>query len=157
MDFLKKSISTIDNAIEINKLKSERDELNDKLSKITDKLKKYDCQLELKNVIDANVLSNTNTMISIKKQLFLDNIEITENCTIEEFTVKHNNPYFINLFKLYSNLLASQKVLQSSIDEISSHINIDKQTYHVKKEELDKELEKINNKLKKVRTKQFKN
>ena len=156
MDFLKKSISTIDNAIEINKLKSERDELNDKLSKITDKLKQYDCQLELKNVIDINVLSNTNTMISIKKQLFLDNIEITENCTIEEFTVKHNNPYFINLFKLYSNLLASQKVLQASIDEISSHINIDKQTYQVKKEELDKELEKVNTKLKKVRTKQFK-
>ena len=156
MDFLKKSISTIDNAIEINKLKSERDELNDKLSKITDKLKQYDCQLELKNVIDINVLSNTNTMISIKKQLFLDNIEITENCTVEEFLVKHNNPYFINLFKLYSNLLASQKVLQASIDEISSHINIDKQNYQVKKEELDKELEKVNTKLKKVRTKQFK-
>ena len=67
-----------------------------------------------------------------------------------------NNPYFINLFKLYSNLLASQKVLQASIDEISSHINIDKQTYQVKKEELDKELEKVNTKLKKVRTKQFK-
>jgi hypothetical protein len=156
MEFLKKSITTIDNAIEINKLKSERDDINDKLSKITDKLKQYDCQLELKNVIEANVLSNTNTMISIKKQFFLDNIEITENCSIEEFTSKHNNPYFINLFKLYSNLLASQKVLQTSIDEISSHINIDKQTYQVKKDELDKDLEKVNTKLKKVRTKQFK-
>ena len=156
MDFLKKSISTIDNAIEINKLKSERDELNDKLSKITDKLKQYDCQLELKNIIQSNVLSNTNTMLSIKKQLFLENIEITETCTIDEFTAKHNNSYFINLFKLYSNLLASQKILQSSIDEISSHINIDKETYQVKKDELDKDLENVNTKLKKVRTKQFK-
>ena len=156
MDFLKKSISTIDNAIEINKLKSERDDLNDKLSKITDKLKQYDCQLELKNIIQSNVLSNTNTMLSIKKQLFLENIEITETCTIDEFTAKHNNSYFINLFKLYSNLLASQKILQSSIDEISSHINIDKETYQVKKDELDKDLENVNTKLKKVRTKQFK-
>ena len=156
MDFLKKSISTIDNAIEINKLKSERDDLNDKLSKITDKLKQYDCQLELKNIIQSNVLSNTNTMLSIKNQLFLENIQITETCTIDEFKAKHNNSYFINLFKLYSNLLASQKILQSSIDEISSHINIDKETYQVKKDELDKDLENVNTKLKKVRTKQFK-
>ena len=56
MDFLKKSISTIDNAIEINKLKSDRDELNGKLSKITDKLKKYDCQIELKHTIESNMM-----------------------------------------------------------------------------------------------------
>ena len=74
MDFLKKSISTIDNAIEINKLKSERDELNDKLSKITDKLKQYDCQLELKNVIDINVLSNTNTMIMMTQVTAFSNM-----------------------------------------------------------------------------------
>lgn len=156
MDFLKKSISTIDNAIEINKLKSDRDELNGKLSKITEKLKKYDSQLELKQIIEFNIQSNTNTMISIKQQLFLDNIEITDKTTIEEFSVKYNNAYFINLFKLYSNLLSSQKVLQTSITEIDSHINIDKTTYISKKEELDKEIETVNNKLKKVRNKQFK-
>jgi hypothetical protein len=156
MDFIKKSISTIDNAIEINKLKSDRDELNDKLAKLTDKIKKYDSQIELKQIIELNIQSNTNTMIGIKQQLFLDNIEISEKCTIEEFSVNHNNPYFINLFKLYTNLLASQKVLQTSIDEICSHINIDKSTYHVKKVELEALLENVNAKLKKVRVKQFK-
>lgn len=159
MDFLKKSISTIDNAIEINKLKSDRDELNNKLSKISDKLKKYDCQLELKQILELNICSNTNTMISIKKQLFLDNIEITEiteKLTIEEFSLKHANPYVINLFKLYTNLLASQKVLQVSIDDISSNINIDKNTYQTKKDELETQLETVNTKLRKVRTKQFK-
>ena len=156
MDFLKKSISTIDNAIEINKLKSDRDDLNNKLSTITQKLKKYDSQLEFKQIIEFNIQSNTNTMISIKQQLFLDNIEITDKTTIEEFSVKYNNPYSINLFKLYSNLLASQKVLQASIDEIETHVNIDKTTYIVKKDEIEKELESVNTKLKKVRTKQFK-
>ena len=33
-----------------------------------------------------------------------------------------------NLFQLYNNLLVSQNVLQLSIDEIRSHINIDKNT-----------------------------
>ena len=156
MDFLKKSISTIDNAIEINKLKSDRDELNNKLSKITDKLKKYDSQIELKQVIEFNIQSNANTIISIKQQLFLDNIEITDKTTADEFSIKHPNPYFINLFQLYNNLLASQTVLQTSLNEICSIINIDKTTYLVKKDELDKEIEANNAKLKKVRTKQFK-
>ena len=156
MDFLKKSISTIDNAIEINKLKSDRDDLNGKLSKITDNLKKYDLQLELKQIIEYNIQSNLHTMIGIKKQLYLDNIEIIETVSIEEFSKKHPNPYFINLFQLYNNLLVSQNVLQLSIDEISSHINIDKNTYQIKKEELESKLETINTKLKKVRTKQFK-
>ena len=156
MDFLKKSISTIDNAIEINKLKSDRDELNNKLSKITDKLKKYDSQIELKQVIEFNIQSNVNTIISIKQQLFLDNIEITDKTTADEFSIKHPNPYFINLFQLYNNLLVSQTVLQTSLNEICSIINIDKTTYLVKKDELDKEIEANNAKLKKVRTKQFK-
>ena len=51
MDFLKKSISTIDNAIEINKLNSEREELTAKIAKLSEKLKKYDFQLELKLII----------------------------------------------------------------------------------------------------------
>lgn len=155
MNFLKKSISTIDNAIEINKLKSEHDDLTHKITKIIDQLKKYDCQTELKQIIESNIEANQNTILGLKKQFFLDNIEKPENYTVDEFSVKYNNPYFIKLFQLYNNLLESSGVLQTSLNEINSHINIDKTTYQTKKEELEKELDSVNTRLRKVRNKQF--
>jgi prefoldin subunit 5 len=157
MDFLKKSISTIDNAIEINKLKDEREDLTKKRTKITDKLKKYDRQIELKNIVYSNIQSNENTIAGIKEHLFLDNVEITDKTTVEEFSLKYSdNSYFINLFQLYNNLLNSQKVLLATLNEIGSIINIDKTIYETKKVELDKQIETVNSKLNKVRTKQFK-
>lgn len=155
MDFLKKSISTIDNAIEINKLKSEHDDLTHKITKIIDQLKKYDCQTELKQIIESNIEANQNTILGLKKQFFLDNIEKPENYTVDEFSIKYNNPYFIKLFQLYNNLLESSGVLQTTLNEINSHINIDKTTYQTKKEELEKELDSVNTRLRKVRNKQF--
>lgn len=157
MDFLKKGLSTIENAIEINALKDNRADLMDKRSALEDKIKKYDCQIELKKVIEMNIQSNAITMTSIKQQFFVDNVEFSDSCTVEEFSNKYKNPFFINLFQLYNNLLISQRVLQTSLDEVSSFINIDKAVYQTKKEELDAQIEKVNAKLKKVRTKQFKN
>jgi len=157
MDFLKKGISTIDNAIEINKLKDERENLTKKRNNMADKLKKYDRQIELKNIVYSNIQSNENTVAGIKEHLFLDNVEITDKTTVEEFSLKYtDNPYFINLFQLYTNLLNSQKVLLATLNEIGSIINIDKTIYETKKVELDKQIENVNNKLSKVRTKQFK-
>ena len=156
MDFLKKGLSTIENAIEINALKDNRADLMDKRSALEDKIKKYDCQIELKKVIEMNIQSNAITMTSIKQQFFVDNVEFSDSCTVEEFSNKYKNPFFINLFQLYNNLLVSQRVLQTSLDEVSSFINIDKAVYQTKKEELDAQIEKVNAKLKKVRTKQFK-
>lgn len=157
MDFLKKGISTIDNAIEINKLKDERENLTKKRNNMADKIKKYDRQIELKNIVYSNIQSNENTIMGIKENLFLDNVEITDKTTIDEFSLKYSeNPYFINLFQLYTNLLNSQKVLVATLNEIGSIINIDKTIYETKKVELDKQIENVNNKLSKVRTKQFK-
>jgi hypothetical protein len=156
MDFLKKGISTIENAIDINSLKDNRAELMDKRSELADKIKKYDCQIELKKVIETNIQSNTITMTNIKQQFFVDNVEFSDSCTVEEFSNKYKNPFFVNLFQLYNNLLISQKVLQTSLDEVSSFINIDKAVYQTKKEDLDKQIETVNAKLNKVRTKQFK-
>ena len=150
-------MSTIENAIEINALKDNRADLMDKRSALEDKIKKYDCQIELKKVIEMNIQSNAITMTSIKQQFFVDNVEFSDSCTVEEFSNKYKNPFFINLFQLYNNLLVSQRVLQTSLDEVSSFINIDKAVYQTKKEELDAQIEKVNSKLKKVRTKQFKN
>ena len=157
MDFLKKGISTIDNAIEINKLKDERENLTKKRNNMADKIKKYDRQIELKNIVYSNIQSNENTIAGIKEHLFLDNVEITDKTTIEEFSLKYaDNLYLINLFQLYTNLLNSQKMLLATLNEIGSIINIDKTIYETKKVELDKQIENVNNKLSKVRTKQFK-
>jgi hypothetical protein len=156
MDFLKKGLSTIENAIEINALKDNRADLMDKRSALEDKIKKYDCQIELKKVIEMNIQSNAITMTSIKQQFFVDNVEFSDSCSVEEFSNKYKNSFSVNLFQLYNNLLISQRVLQTSLDEVSSFINIEKAVYQTKKEELDAQIEKVNTKLKKVRTKQFK-
>ena len=156
MDFIKKSINTIDNAIEINKLKDLRAELSDKRIKMSDKIKKYDFQADFRRVLEQNVQASANTIAGIKQQFFLDNIEITDTTTAEEFYQKNTTPYFISLYKLYVNTVASQKVFIETMNEIDSHLNIDKGTYQTKLEELDKQLESTNAKLKKVRDKQFK-
>lgn len=156
MDFIKKSINTIDNAIEINKLKDLRAELSDKRIKMSDKIKKYDFQADFRRVLEQNVQASANTIAGIKQQFFLDNIEITETTTAEEFSQKNASPYVISLYKLYVNTVASQKVFIETMNEIDSHLNIDKGTYQTKLEELDKQIESTNAKLKKVRDKQFK-
>ena len=156
MDFIKKSINTIDNAIEINKLKDLRAELSDKRIKMSDKIKKYDFQADFRRVLEQNVQASANTIAGIKQQFFLDNIEITETTTAEEFYQKNASPYVISLYKLYVNTVASQKVFIETMNEIDSHLNIDKGTYQTKLEELDKQIESTNAKLKKVRDKQFK-
>jgi hypothetical protein len=157
MDFLKKSISTIDNAIEINKLKDEKEELTKKRNNLIDKIQKYDRQIELKKIVYSNIQSNENTIAGIKEHLFLDNVEITDKTILEDFSLKYgDNPYFMNLFQLYNNLLNSQKVLLVTLNEIGSIINIDKTIYETKKVELDKQIENVSSKLSKVRTKQFK-
>ena len=156
MDFIKKSINTIDNAIEINKLKDLRAELSDKRIKMSDKIKKYDFQADFRRVLEQNVQASANTIAGIKQQFFLDNIEITETITAEEFYQKNTSPYVISLYKLYINTVASQKVFIETMNEIDSHLNIDKGTYQTKLEELDKQIESTNAKLKKVRDKQFK-
>ena len=156
MDFIKKSINTIDNAIEINKLKDLRAELSDKRIKMSDKIKKYDFQADFRRVLEQNVQASANTIAGIKQQFFLDNIEITETTTAEEFYQKNTSPYVISLYKLYVNTVASQKVFIETMNEIDSHLNIDKGTYQTKLEELDKQIESTNAKLKKVRDKQFK-
>ena len=156
MDFIKKSINTIDNAIEINKLKDLRAELSDKRIKMSDKIKKYDFLAVFRRVLEQNVQASANTIAGIKQQFFLDNIEITETITAEEFYQKNTSPYVISLYKLYVNTVASQKVFIETMNEIDSHLNIDKGTYQTKLEELDKQIESTNAKLKKVRDKQFK-
>ena len=156
MDFLKKGINTIENAIEINKLKDLRAELSDKRIKLSDKIKKYDSQMEFRKVIEQSIQANANTIAGIKQQFFLDNIEITDATTMEEFSHKNSSPYFNSLFQLYCNVSASQPVFIATLKEIDSHINIDKETYQTKLADLDKQIDSTNSKLKKVRDKQFK-
>ena len=85
----------------------------------------------------------------------MENIETPEKYTLAEFSVKHDSPYLIKLFQLYNNLLETDGILMASLNEINSHINIGKATYQTKKDDLDKKLEVVNAKLKKVRNKQF--
>jgi hypothetical protein len=56
---------------------------------------------------------------------------------------------------VHNHLLESNCVLQTSLNEINSHINIDKTTYQSKKDDLEKELDSVNIRLRKVRNKQF--
>lgn len=156
MDFLKKGINTIENAIEINKLKDLRAELSDKRIKLSDKIKKYDRQIEFRKLIDQNIQASANTIVGIKQQFFLDNIEISDTTTMDEFSHTNPSPYFNSLFQLYCNVFASQQVFLATLNEIDSHINIDKETYQTKLAELDQQIDSTNSKLKKVRDKQFK-
>lgn len=156
MDFLTKGFNTISNAVEINTLKSDRDELRKKKDEFTNKLNKYNNQIILKTIIENNIESNNKTITNLREQFIAGNIDFQNGGTFDEFILKYsNNSYAICLYKLYLSLNSSNEILKVTNDEISKDISIDREIYVNKINEIDEQIKKVNNKLEKVRDKQF--
>ncbi len=155
MNFLVNTVSTVSNAIEINKLKDERTLLNKEKETLNKKIKEYDNKNLLKNTLEKNIETNDLSISSIKEYFILSNIKIEQNETTATFGDKYKDEYLIKMFKLLTSLQITNQSLANMINEIKSQIQIDKNVYQTRLNEIETKVEKINSKLKIVREKQF--
>lgn len=155
MNFLKNSIKTIGNAVEINNLKDERTKLNKEKTEFEERMAKYDNLISLKKILENNIQTNDVTIGTIMQNFILLNIKVEQNETTESFCSQHKDEYIVKMYKLLNSLTITNKSLHNMVNEINPLIQIDKSTYQNKIEEINKKLDKVNEKLKAVREKQF--
>jgi len=155
MDFFKNTLNTIGNAVEINNLKDERTKLNKEKTEFEERIAKYDNLISLKKILENNIEINNVTIGTIRENFILLNIKIDQNETTESFCSQYKDEYICKMYKLLNSLTITNKSLHNMIDEINPSIQIDKSTYQIKIEEINKKLDKVNDKLKAVRQKQF--
>jgi hypothetical protein len=156
MDFINKSIKTIGNAVEINTLKSDRDELRKKKEQYVNKLKKYTLLVDMKNTIQNNINSNEATLNSIRQYFVILNIDKDIKLTKEEFYIKYpNSSDIVSLFNLYNTTNNTKLEFINTLEEINKETSVSQEVYQQKIDEIDNELKKVNTKLDKVREKQF--
>lgn len=154
MNFLKNSVSTIGNAVEINNLKSKREELNKQKKELELLCNKYDDQVELKN----NILKITQTnleIISNLRTLFAKS-NTKYDIEFDEFTNLNTDPDLIMYKKLYDQLCNSSKTVEETSNQLDKNISVKREIYTDKIDKLNGQIEVVNNKLKSVRDKQFK-
>lgn len=154
MNFLKNPASSISNAVEINKLKSKKNELTKEKNENQKLYDRYEEQIKLKEnilkIIDANniVLTNLRT--------FFINSDIKYDVEFKEFEKVVTDVDLIMYKTLYDKLTNTNECSNNSIKNLDKNVSIDKQIYTQKIEKINEKIEVINAKLSKVRNKQFK-
>jgi hypothetical protein len=150
MNFLKKSISTISNAVEINALKGEREDLYKENEELENKKKFYSEQVELKD-INHNMKNHLENTLIYYRQLFIkNNINDYEN----EIIVS-TDTNILTYKKLYDDLKKSISTIDEIKNLIDGNICNDISFYQNKIDENNKKIAKLNDKLKVVRDKQY--
>lgn len=153
MNFIKKSINTVGNAVEINSLKSDRQQLIKKKDVYAKKIQKYTLLENLKASILANISANEATISSIRQLFHALDIDTTN---AEEFSRKHSDtPDILSAFDALNASQMSLNQFNRTLDEINKETCVEKDVYQQKIEEIDQEIHAVNAKLDKVREKQF--
>lgn len=156
MNFIQKSIKTVGNAIEINSLKSDRQQLLKKKEVYENKIKKYDMLKLLKVNIQTGLCSNEEIVYSIRKMLLsLDMEKLLAENHDDFITSNPDKVDIISIIRLYDQTQNSIAQFKETLDEINKETCMGKEDYHAKIEELENELVILNAKLDKVREKQF--
>lgn len=153
MNFIKKSVGTISNAVEINELKSKRSKLNDEKKHLESSLVKYDEQIQMKQNI-IQLIETNNDMINFLRNQFTK-ANINYDVPMEEFT--DNNPESDNYVykKLFDQLTNTNKSLENTVKHLDKTICVSREIYADRINVLDEQIKKLNEKLDKIREKQF--
>ena len=153
MNFLKKSINTISNAVEINKLKIKRDTLNNEKKELETLCKNYDEQVELKENLEKLIQSKNHTLTMLRTIFTKKNIKY--EMKLEEFKVINSDPCLHVYKKLNDDLVETINLIEESVKHLEKYVNIDKKIYTEKILNLEQKITKINDNLNNVREKQF--
>lgn len=153
MNFLKNPVSSIGNALEINNLKSKRDELKNQKKELETICSKLDDQNLLNNSIPKIIQANNEIITNLRNIFTKSNVKY--DVVFEEFALSNPDPDYQMYKKLYDQLIESNKTTEQSIKHLEKCVCIDKNIHIDKINKIDEQIEKINEKLNKVREKQF--
>lgn len=154
MNYLKNPITSISNAVEINKLKDKRDELNKDKKEYKKLFNRYEDQIELKKSSEA-IISTNNIALSNLRTLFTKS-NVKFDVEFVEFNLNIKDEDMIMYKILYDKLLDTNKCIEDVIKHFDKNITIDKEVYTQKITKVDEKIAETNKKLDKVREKQFK-
>ena len=154
MNFLAKAASTVNNAIEINNLKAKREKLTKEKLELELCCAQYDQQINLMKDIQVAVTANAN-VITILREKFV-NANITYDIDLYQFLTNYkDNPDMINCKKIYDQLIVTNKALEQPVLALNHTLMVPRDTYIDKLMTVEDEIDKINEKLKVVRDKQY--
>ena len=153
MNFIKNSVSTISNAVEINKLKDKRSELNKEKKELEQACAKYDDQVNMKENIGKITHTNKEIITSLRNMFAKNNIKY--DIEFSEFISTYDNQDYRMYKILYDQLVLTNSIVEDSVKHLDKNVCIDRQIYVDRIGSLDEKIEKINSKLEDVRDKQF--
>jgi hypothetical protein len=151
MNFIKGVSKLVNNSIELNTLKNQRDDLRKKLDHQNMLLNDYDNNIQLLHLIETNIQNNQLLMNGIEKQFINNNINLVFNETLEQFQSKNDNQLILSLYKTYILLLQINDDNNKTIAIIKPSISNNKPFYEKNITDLRNQIERINEKLKVVR------
>lgn len=153
MNFIKKSVNTVSNAVEINNLKSKRTNLTNEKKHLESSLDKYDDKVQMKQDIMKLIETNNGVINSLRNQFAKTNIKY--DVPMEEFT--DDNPESDNHVykKIFDQLSKTNQTLDNTIKHLDKTICVSRDVYEERINGLEEQIKKLNEKLDKVREKQF--
>lgn len=153
MDYFLNPVSSISNAVEINKLKDKRKKFNDEINEYVKSLNRHEEHTELKNLINVSIESNNAVLKNLRTLFVKSNKKF--DVEFNEFVKTTSDADLIMYKTLYDNLMETNKKLTEHAEHLNKNISIDKEIYLERIKSSEKKIEEINGKLNAVREKQF--
>lgn len=150
--FINDPFATIGNAVEINVYKVERKNLENEKKEYENKLKRYNQQVEFQADLSLLTLSNDTTIKKLQTIFTVNDVKY--DVPYDEFKLSSDEEYD-SYKKLYDHLVLCNTQITNCNIKINKNVGIDKQIYVDKINELDEKLNKVNQKLRSTRDKQF--
>lgn len=151
MNFIKGAVKTIGNAIELDRLKSDRETLRAQKKDIEDKLTSYDKKAEVLSNYKKVIEKNEETLAFFRSLFFA--YSVNEGHTIEEMVTANHEPHLIESKKAFDIIKASNAHMIQACTYLSPQLSKSKDEHLAEIAVLDVKIEKINDKLKQIRNK----
>jgi len=153
-NFFKNPIETLSNAAEINTLKERRERLRGEKKDVEDKIMRYNEQNELKVSVSKLMEPNTEALVALRTLFTKGNVDY--KLPYDEFIETNHNTEIQHYKQLYDDLMKTQSTITKSLEHLNTNVCVDINTYKQTVTNLDGRIEEINERLRKVRDKQYK-
>jgi hypothetical protein len=150
---LKNPLEALANAAEINTLKDRREKLRNEKRDVDNKILRYTEQNGLVTSC-ATLLNAQSECIITLRTIFAEN-NIQYQLPVLEYNTLYTDPQLQQYKMLYDNLVMIETTLTPSIHCLRGNVSVDINAYRANSANLEKRIEECNEKLRKVRDKQF--
>ena len=149
----KNPIGTISNAVEINTLKERRERLRNEKHEVDNKIRRYSEQLELVKSCEKLTSTQKECLIQLRTIFAQNNIQY--QISREEYESEYNDSQLLHYKDLYDKLILMETTMKPCISAFTNTVDVNVDIYKQNSDHLERRIEEINQRLSKVREKQF--